>query len=244
MQKILQIAIPVVVGIVFFVWSGAGRAIECGPDEGMEFAKALLVARDPGELVKCWNDQPWFSSLVCAKLYALCNFKPWGVRMVTLGICAVMCGVLRRLMPRGSGWPHLLFSWLFLWSWPYFSQLCVAAMIDLPAFCLAVIASTVLPRKHEEWRAWRFGVSGILFALAVQVKLTSLLVLPAAIAQTLVVGFDVYRDVRSTRSAKNSTISHIPWLPPLLCFGAFTVTFALIVMASPDWDLKYLLAES
>ena len=233
-QRVIQVAILALCGIAFYIWTGAGWAVECGPDEGMELSKALLVARDPGVWQRLGMTNRGLSPLIYAKLFEFANFRPWGPRMLTLVLCVAMCALFPRLMPKGNRWMHLLFACLFLFTWPFFSQLCVAAMIDLPAFSIAIIASALLPRNREEWNLGRFAMCGLLFALATQFKLTCLRFQRRECIWSIGLAGLFGNLTQDSRVAVG-----VPALgfrfPPLVGLCAFAVASAMIIKVSPTW---------
>ena len=77
-----------------------------------------------------------------------------------------------------------------LLTWPNFAGLSLSCMLELPAVALAVIAASLLPRSISEWHFLRFAVSGALFAVAVQIKLTALIVSPAVVISVAIVFWD------------------------------------------------------
>lgn len=238
-----QAILLVLLAMAFFLGTAPWRALQCGGDEGMEFSKMLLLLRDPELAHLAWNDQPWFYSQVFTSIFTLTGFQPGIPRLATLVIvCSMLLG-FRRLMPLGAGWLSLLCSWAFFWCWSGMPLLSVSAMLEVPAFGLAMIAAALSPRDRTEWRGWRFCCVGILLAIAVQIKLTAALVFPALAMKVSWVWWEEMHSQRKAESADARRLSRHWWLGPLVGIGAFGIVFALIVWWSPYWNWSLLLGN-
>lgn len=225
-----------VLATVFFLWSEPWRAFEYGGDEGMEFSKMQLLLQHPDMAKLAWNDQSWFYSQVFAVIFAVTGFECGIPRLVTFGIVACLLFVFPRLMPRNTRWPHLIFAWLFFWCWPQMPYLAVSAMLEMPAIGLAVIAAALTPRDQMEWRYWRFVCAGILFGLAVQVKLTALIIVPALTVKMACVWWREIRCRQVPQTLEHCAGKNCWWLPPALGCGVFAIVYVTIAWWSPDWD--------
>jgi hypothetical protein len=224
----------------FWFWSAPWSALECGPDEGIEFSKMQLLLQHPEMAKLAWNDQSWFYSQVFAAIFSVTGFQCGIPRLATLVIVGCILFSFPRLMPGNAGWPHVIFAWLFFWCWPDMPQLTVSAMLEVPAIGLAIIATATTPRNREEWKCWRFGCAGILFAVAVQVKLTALIILPALAAKIIYIWWrEIYcqPDIEKPTPSVNSNSF---WLPPAFGCAVFAMVFILIAAWSPDWDWSQL----
>lgn len=230
----------ITIAAAFFLWAAPGQALECGPDEGMEFSKILLLLQHPGAVKLVWNDQPWFYTQLVTLVFRITGFQLWIPRLATLIIVVWLLLMFLRLMPKGAGWLHLSIAGLFFWCWPQIPHLAVSAMLELPAFGLAVIAAAVTPRERAEWRTGRFICAGSILAIAVQLKLTALIILPALAMKML---FLWWREIRPQPLAgsdiQESQFSRW-WLPPALGCGAFVLLYGLTAWWSPGWDWSQL----
>lgn len=216
------------------------RAFECGPDEGMEFSKALLLLRHPEMAMNAWNDQPWFSTQVLASIFLVSGVQLWLPRLMT---CLIVFGTalsLIRLMPTKSNWLHWSCSWLFLWTWPMMPHLAVSSMLELPAFGLATIAAAILPRCPAEWRPWRFVLSGAAFAFAVGIKLTALILLPATLVLIFRVWWVSFRRIGSSQNECCDELQINWWFGPAVAIAVFAAISLLIVWRAPVWDTSLL----
>lgn len=230
----------ITIAMTFFLWAAPWRALECGPDEGMEFSKILILLRHPEAVKLVWNDQPWFYTQLVTLVFTVTGFQCWIPRLATLVIVVRLLFIFPRLMPKNAGWPHLVFAGLFFWCWPQIPHLSVSAMLELPAFGLAVIAAALTPRERAEWRPGRFVCAGSLLAIAVQLKLTALIILPALGIKLLLLWWQEIRP----QPAAGPDVSRFQlsrwWLPPTLGGGAFVFLYALTAWWSPGWDWSQL----
>lgn len=238
-----QAILLILLAMVFFLGTAPWRALQCGGDEGMEFSKMLLLLRHPELVHLAWNDQPWFYSQVFASIFTLTGFQPGIPRLATfLIVCGMLLG-FRRLMPSEAGWLPLLCGWAFFWCWPGMPSLSVSAMLEVPAFGLAMIAAALSPRGRTEWRCWRFCCVGLLLAVAVQIKLTAALVFPALVIKVAWVWWrEIYRQ-RKVESPDAGRLLNHWWLGPFLGVSVFGLVFGMIMWWSPDWDWSWLLGN-
>ena len=240
---------------IFFLWLSPWKPVRCGPDEGMEFTKMQLLLHYPEGARLAWNDQPWFYSQVFASIFSITGFQPGVPRLATLLVVSLLCAIFPRLMPVGAGWPHLVCTWLFFWGWSDVPHLAISAMCELPAFALAVVAAAVLPRSRAEWKPWRFILSGALWAVAIQIKLTAVIAGPAAAVMLAVVwlrdsdicpAWLVGRSMPRGRPAKlvdgastgagETPAVPLSWKTPVCGFVMFVGLFAILAWWSPVWD--------
>jgi hypothetical protein len=225
---------------IFFLWSAAGRVLEFGPDEGMEFSKIQLLLQHPEMAKLAWNDQSWFYSQVFASVFKSTGFQCGVPRLATLLTTICLMISFPRFMPKGAGWLHVICAWLFFWCWPEMPHLAVSAMLEMPAIGFAIVAVAILPRDRTEWRWWRFCCAGAIFAVAIQIKLTALIVVPAL---AIKLGWLWWWEVRCEQPAGTlaDSIAKIRWLfPPAVGCVAFAMLFVLIAWWSPTWDWSQL----
>jgi len=239
-QQMLLLVLP---AALFLLWAAPWRALECGADEGMEFSKMLLLLHHPELVNLAWNDQPWFYSQVFASIFRLTGFHCGIPRLITFVIVFAMLLSFARLMPTGAGWLHLLCGWAFFLCWANMPQLSISAMLEMPAFGMATIAVALTPRRQSEWHLWRFFCVGFLLAVAIQIKLTAAIILPALVAKMAIVWW------REVRFGLQNELLNVPlairrwWIAPVFGLGVFGIGSALIVWWSPDWNWSLLVGN-
>lgn len=221
---------------VLYLWTAPWLAVQCGADEGMEFSKMVLLLRHPDLTQQAWNDQPWFYSQIFSQVFKITGFDSGIPRLATFVITIAMLISFRRLMPLNARWPHLVCAWGFFFCWQGVIPLSMSAMLELPAFGLAIIACALSPRSHTEWWRWRFCCVGILLGLGVAIKLTAAIVFPALLLKLAILWS---RDMRGSKPRNSSPLwfwsTH--WMiAPLIGLIAFAVTLGLSVYSSPNWS--------
>ena len=152
-----------------------------GGDEGMELAKALLLLRTPGQAATEWTDQPWFYSQVFAGVF---RGSVTIARLATATVGVGMFALWMTLVKRHSG---LALSFLLpplVCALPFTLQCFAACMCEIPAYGLAVSALGVLLLSRPSV-LWRGLLAGILFGLAVNVKLTAAMLVPSILIAML-----------------------------------------------------------
>ncbi len=166
--------------LAVWVWAGVlGQGyVEIGPDEGMEMAKALLVARAPEEMGRAWTDQPWLYARVLAWLWYLSGGEWLAGRLLSVGVASAWLLTLPRLMPRGSSALHGLCGAMLLLTWPQFLPLGCSMMVELPCVGLTTLALAPLMGARR-LTPWHCAASAVLAGVATSLKLVALLFFPA-----------------------------------------------------------------
>ncbi len=171
----------VVAAIVAIVYSclPLGTAVEFGGDEGFELMKGLLCSKGYKLYSEIWSDQPPVLSLLLAS-----SFKHWGAdirvaRLMAAGFGLLLFASFYRLVNWRSGaWAAFPAVFLLVPA-PGVLELSVSVMQEVPAFATALVAVWLLfhwrDRRHWGWLL----ASGAAFGLALEIKLTAGLIVPA-----------------------------------------------------------------
>jgi len=154
-------------------------AFQFGEDEGFEVIKPLLCNKGHALYTEIWNDQPPVLTRLLAVTFKVFGTSIWTARCVAVAFGLVLLVSFFELVRRRTGdWAAILTSLLLLTA-PSVLLLSVSIMLELPAFATAIAAAWVLEiwgnKRHWLWLV----ISGALMAVALQIKLTSALVLPA-----------------------------------------------------------------
>ncbi len=167
---------------ILVVWASVGVFIiardplELGPDEGMEHAKALLVAVAPGRMAQEWNDQPWFYSYVFGTVTKANLFC---MRLTTLALFMTAAGYLTAVLSREYGPVAGLAGAVSFLSWGGVPTLALSAMCEVPSASLVLLSGLlVLAHERPGQRAWLFPLAGAVAGLGLAIKFTSGLLLP------------------------------------------------------------------
>ena len=160
-------------------------AVEIGCDEHYEVSKGFLWAKGHSLYSEVWNDQPPLHTV----LLGLC-FKIFGTSIivaralaVAFGLsllvgCAVMVGARSGMLAAGI-------SMICLIAAPQVFELSISAMLELPAFAMALwaLGPVLWWQKQRKW-PWLM-LSGMIMAMAMHIKLTAALVAPALLVEIM-----------------------------------------------------------
>lgn len=176
-------------------------AVQIGADEGIELAKATLCLNGHKLYSEIWNDQPPLHTFLVTEALRHVSPSVLTPRLITVGFAAVLITGLFVICVRVSGLLTAFLTSLLLIASPGFIELGSSCMLEIPALATAIAALClllVLPASK-----WRFAevAAGIVFGLAVLMKLVPLILLPLAV---IVVRL---RDVKRGEPLLNSIIS-------------------------------------
>jgi hypothetical protein len=175
--------LPIGFGVGLCLYIPLGTAFVFGMDEGFELMKGLLVSRGHALYGPFWNDQPPLHTELLAGLFR--SFGPSALvgRLLSVAFAVVLVSsffhVVRSRSGRATGW---LGVGMLVVS-PMFIQLSVSVMLELPAMSLAVASIWAWDcyRKSSQGR-W-LVLSAMLFACALQVKMTAVLFGPTLLLE-------------------------------------------------------------
>jgi 4-amino-4-deoxy-L-arabinose transferase-like glycosyltransferase len=163
-----------------------GTALEFVADERYEVIKGFLCSKGFVLYQQIWNDQPPVLTMVLSAA-----FKFWGPTILTarlvaagfgLALFAVFYGLVRQRSPLGCA----LLATFFLLASPGVLLLSASVMLEVPTIATALL-SAWLVRQWCERRHWGWLLAGgAAMGLALQIKLTAVVVLPAILVQILI----------------------------------------------------------
>ena len=193
-----------------------GTAFEMGDDEGFEVIKGFMCSKGYTLYTHIWNDQPPVSTMLLSTAFKLCGPTILTARLVAAGFGLLLVAAFHELVRRRSGpWAALLATFLLVAS-PGVLLLMVSVMLEAPALATALLSAWVLAGwyKRRHW-AWLLASGGIM-AVAMQIKLTSALVVPAVVVELFLASWARARPLW-------------PAVSKVLCWGAsVAVVFTVI----------------
>jgi hypothetical protein len=155
-----------------------GSAVKIGADEGFELAKATLCLRGHRLYSEIWNDQPPLHVFLLTRLIDPEAPSILAPRLLTVGLAAGLLVAVFVLGLRFNGPLAGGLAAVWVLGSPGFLELSCSVMQEVPAMAPAVGALAVLSLP------WRTGLaaagSGLLFAVALQMKLIGVIYLPLA----------------------------------------------------------------
>lgn len=230
--RLLDWLVPLAFGLTVTLVTPWRTSLQFGQDEGFELMKAWLVSRGHSLYGAFWNDQPPLHTQLLALLFRLFGPSAWIGRLLGLGFSMLLVAALQALVRRASNRAAALLAVVLLVSSTSFIELSVSTMLEVPAFALG-LASVWSWFQWEDvgTRKW-VVLSGLLFSLALQVKLTSILLLPALAAAWLVSGNACRAGWRDTSEleARDGEIRRggtLPWRAGAWWAGATATGFGL-----------------
>jgi hypothetical protein len=200
--------------------------LEFGPDEGYELMKAFLVSLGHPLYLEIWNDQPPLHTEFLALLFRC--FGPFACvgRLLSVILAGVMLASLHVIATWRSGIVAGISATVLLALNPVFLQLSGSAMLELPAFTLAVTSFLWLSKYIRSGRAICLIVSAASLGCALQIKLTAGLF---ALALPIEYGLSHYALYGQPRASSGAP--HGRWIRDLIMGGSvfISVFFAIAI---------------
>jgi hypothetical protein len=204
-----------------------GETYAFGGDEGFEMLKAELYSRD--KAASFWNDQPPLYSHFLALVTGHVASDLLAARICALLWSTVLALSVAYIVSNGNGGWLAWFGAVALIAWPNSLWLSVSAMLELPAWSLAMASAACLIREAPS--RLRIALSCLVFSLSVQIKFTSLLAIPAVLTLLFLRVYDC-REEQHRRSSLASAVS----LVSLFVAGIVVLTLAgAVLMQGWDW---------
>jgi 4-amino-4-deoxy-L-arabinose transferase-like glycosyltransferase len=157
-------------------------AVLIGADEGFETAKAVLWLKGYHLYTDVWNDQPPLHTFVLTEVIRHFSFTMLGPRLLTAAFALLMLTALFFLAWRLTGTRVAVLTTLFLIASPGFILLGCSCMLEIPG--LAPVLASLCLLAFAERMPWHLAetLAGILFGLALELKLIGLVTAPLAAA--------------------------------------------------------------
>lgn len=168
---------PVLVGLLlvsFLLMEGFVRlptAVQIGADEGFELVKATLCLKGRHLYTEVWNDQPPLHTFLVTQLLKRVSTSILVPRLLTVSFSVLLLASIFATVLRVNGlWAAGVTTGLIIAS-PGFLELSSSCMLEIPALATAVTSlCLLLVGPQTQWRL-REILAGVLFGLAIQMKL-------------------------------------------------------------------------
>jgi hypothetical protein len=149
-------------------------AVQIGADEGFELAKATECLHGHKLYTEVWNDQPPLHTYLVTKLLGWVSHSVLVPRLVTSMFTAILLASLFFIGLQVTGLIEAVLMTGLLIVSPGFLELASSCMLEIPSLAMAVAGLCVLVLSART--RWHLGemASGVLFGLALQIKLISL----------------------------------------------------------------------
>ena len=184
-----------------------GTAFAFGDDESYEVIKGFMCSKGYKLYTEIWNDQPPVSTVLLAAA-----FKAWGpsiltARLVAAGFGLVLFSAFHELVRQRSGQWTALLATFFLLASPSVLPLSVSVMLEVPAIGTGLVSAWLLFQwgRHRHW-GWLLASGGVM-GVALQIKLTAVLVAPAMLLELWLMCLADHRQ----RSRKRAVATTLFW---------------------------------
>jgi 4-amino-4-deoxy-L-arabinose transferase-like glycosyltransferase len=161
-----------------------GTALQLGGDEGYELTKGFLCSKGYVMYKDIWCDQPPVFPMLLGLVFRAVGPSILAARLVTVGFALVLFGALYQLVRQRSGMVAALTAVFCLLAAPGVLLLSSSVMVEVPAIGTALVSAWLLFQwSKRPYRAWLLA-SGAVMGLALEIKLTAVMVLPAMLVET------------------------------------------------------------
>src|SRR5439155_16056509 len=155
-------------------------AIQIGADEGFELTKATLSVKGHKFYTEAWNDQPLLHTSLITQVLKHLSPAVLGPRLVTPAFALVLLASVFLISHRISGLLAAILATTLLIASPGFLELGSSCMVEIPGLAPAVAGLCVLLAGRQSKLRVPEILAGVLFAVALQIKLIGVIYLPLA----------------------------------------------------------------
>jgi hypothetical protein len=221
--------VPLSFAVILIATLPLRTAFHFGQDEGYELMKGWLVSRGHPLYREIWNDQPPLHTEILASLFRLFGPSVLVGRLLAVGFSTLLVAGLYSVVKSEFGRVAAVAAVFLLVLSSSFVELSASVMLEIPALSVAMLG-------FSAWRSYALGngksrliIAGILFGLAMQVKVSSILFVFA-----FLVDFVCYSQAQLSKTDR--TLWWPPaierWVAPVSAFIAFALVTVLFYPSS------------
>lgn len=155
-----------------------GTAAKLGADEDFEFSKTLLYLKGFKFYSEVWNDEPPLYPYLLAQIANHIAFPLFAMRFLTVCFSLILTISLFTLCLKLNNVRTAILAMVALILSPGFIDLSSSCMVEIPSVALVVAAFAVLCWPEKGRAYWMEAGSGILFGIALQMKVIAVIYLP------------------------------------------------------------------
>ncbi len=179
LKNLWGLAVVLMISVLIFSLLRLGTTFELGDDEGLALIKGFMCNRGYKLYTEIWNDQPPLFTVLLSGAFRTWSPSILTARLVAAGFGLLLIGAFHELVRQRSGKGSALIATFLLLASPGVLILSVSVMLEVPAFATALLSAWLL-FEWGKWRHWAWLLaSGVVMALALQIKLSAVLILPA-----------------------------------------------------------------
>lgn len=164
-----------------------GQVFLFGGDEGYQLITAFLASRGFTLYAMIWYDQPPLFVVLLKSAFLVFGPSILAARLIAATFGIFMFVAFYQTTRLGSNLVAAALATFLLLSSPGVLQLSVCVMQEVPTFAMALISVLLLFEWRRRQRRWLLSFSAIAMGLALGIKLTAGLVLPAMFIEILLV---------------------------------------------------------
>jgi len=181
-----------------------GTALQFGGDEGYELMTGFLMSKGYALYHPIWNDQPPVLVLLLAAAFRIWGPSILAARLIAAGFGLLLFTTFYQVTSQRLGQRAAWLATFFLLASPGILEISVSVMQEVPAFALALVSVWLLFqwRNTRQW-PWLLA-SGAMLGVALGIKLTAILVVPALLVEML---WPAHRPRRQSSADCQSAIS-------------------------------------
>ena len=158
-----------------------GSAIKLGADEDYELSKVLLFLKGFHFYSEVWVDQPPLYTWLLAGIVQHTGFSVLGARLLTVCLALLLLGSLFRLALNLGNLRTAVLAVTLVIAAPGFLELASSCMVEVPTLTFVVAAFAVLSQPGRYRFPWLEIGAGLLFGIALQMKLIAVIYLPLTV---------------------------------------------------------------
>jgi len=183
LKNSIGLLLVIILVIIFYTQIPLCTATLFGDDEGCELMKAFMCNKGYALYTDIWNDQPPVLTLLLTHA-----FKIFGPTLAVGRLIAAAFGLLLYstfywlVAQRLGQWKAVVATFLLIAA-PDVALLSASVMLEIPAFATALLAACCLFHWTKQQRVGWLVVSGIVMGIALQIKLTPILIAPAMLVE-------------------------------------------------------------
>ena len=162
-----------------FCWGAIWFGFEIGGDEHYEVTKSFLWSEGFHLYQDIWNDQQPLLTVLQGLLFEGFGVHAGAARGLALAFGVLLVTGLFHLVRESFGVPAAFIAMISLLAAPHVFRLSLSPMSELPAFAVGLWSLWAIRRWDRDGRRVWLAASGMILAVALEIKLTAVVLAPA-----------------------------------------------------------------
>jgi hypothetical protein len=162
-------------------------AFQFGGDEGYQLITGYLVSKDSALYTSIWYDQPPLFIIILESVFRIFGPSIFAARVIAGSFGMLMFASFYEVVRTRLSQSTALLATFFLIASPGVLQLSVCVLQEVPTFAMALLSLMLILQWRQRRHWWWLSASAIAMGLALGIKLTAALVVPALMVEILLV---------------------------------------------------------